>query len=192
METNYALVRIISIVTFIYITRLIYTHKLKVGYSWFLFLLGTGFFILSIWPGAINHFYWITGSTSWLSNVLFFLVMFLFIILIHCSIIISRLTDRVKELGQQIALSFAEIDEKNLNKLINSLQTINTRITNDVLTPTNSDHLSSDHLEMNNAIHGVRKKTGKKLYADQLTKRISVKSKVDIPSPDKVNDPVTS
>ena len=46
---------------------------------------------------------------------------------------ISRLIDRVKELGQQIAISFAEIDEKNLNKLINSLQSINTRITRDEL-----------------------------------------------------------
>lgn len=133
METNYALVRIISVLTFIYITRLIYSHKLKIGYSWFLFLLGMGFLILSIWPGAINLVSWITGSTSWLNNVLFFLIVFLFIIVVHCTIMISSLTYCVKELGQQIAISFAEIDEKNLNKLIDSLQTINTKITRTVL-----------------------------------------------------------
>ena len=133
METNYILVRIISILTFIYITRLIYNNKLKIGYSWFLFLLGIGFLVLAIWPSAINLFYWLTGSDSWLTNVLFFLVMFLFIIVVHCTLMISRLIDRVKELGQQIAISFAEIDEKNLNKLINSLQSINTRITRDEL-----------------------------------------------------------
>ena len=114
MKTNYTLVRIISILTFIYITRLIYSHKLKVGYSWFLFLLGTGFLILSVWPDAIDFLYLVTGSESWLNNVLFFLVIFLFIIVVHCTIVISALTDRVKELGQQIAISFAEIDEKNL------------------------------------------------------------------------------
>jgi ABC-type transport system involved in multi-copper enzyme maturation permease subunit len=129
MESN--IVRIISILIFVYIIRLIYNHKLKVGHSWFLFIMGVGLLILSIWPGAISILYVISGTKSWLNNIMFFLVLFLFLLVIHCTIVISALTDRVKELGQQIAISFSEIDEKNLNKLIKSMQKINTKIQRD-------------------------------------------------------------
>ncbi len=113
MVTNYIFVQTISVLTFMYIIRLIYTHSLRVGNSWFLFLLGVGFLILTICPGAISVIGCVTGTTSWLSNILFFLVMFLFIIIIHCTIMIKGLISRVKEMGQQLALLNSEIDEKN-------------------------------------------------------------------------------
>ncbi|MCP5002372.1 MAG: DUF2304 domain-containing protein [Planctomycetes bacterium] len=113
MVTNYIFIQTISVLTFMYIIRLICTHRLRVGNSWFLFLLGAGFLILTICPGAISVIGCVTGTTSWLSNILFFLVMFLFIIIIHCTIMIKGLISRVKEMGQQLALLNSEIDEKN-------------------------------------------------------------------------------
>ncbi len=110
MEINSVFIRSVSILTFIYIIRLIYSHKLRIGHSWFLFLLGMGFLILSVWPGTIRWVTLITGAHSWLNNILFFLVAFLFMIVVHCSLMISALTTRVKELGQQLALLSSEID----------------------------------------------------------------------------------
>ncbi|MDR4505573.1 MAG: DUF2304 domain-containing protein [Candidatus Scalindua sp.] len=113
MATNYIFIQTISVLTFMYIIRLIYTHKLRIGNSWFLFLLGMGFLVLTVFPKTINILGYMTGSTSWLSNILFFLIMFLFIIIVHCTLMIKGLISRVKELGQQLALLNSEIDEKN-------------------------------------------------------------------------------
>jgi uncharacterized membrane protein YtjA (UPF0391 family) len=55
----------------------------------------------------------ITGSSSWLSNILFFLIMFLFLIVVNCTLMITGLIGHVKELGQQLAILNSEIDEKN-------------------------------------------------------------------------------
>jgi hypothetical protein len=87
------------------------------------------------------------------------------------------LTDRVKELGQQIALSFAEIDEKNLSKLISSLQVINSRITHDVLNSENQDS-PPDEISINRDVKQILKDDEnlideKKLYAEKLNSRIS-------------------
>lgn len=111
MQTNYILIQAVSVLTFIYIIRLISAHKLRIGHSWFLFLLGIGFLVLSIWPSTINIVGWVTGSTSWLSNILFFLITFLFVILVNCSLMITGLISRVKELAQQTAILRSEIDE---------------------------------------------------------------------------------
>ncbi len=113
MTTDYIFIQTISVITFMYIIRLIYTHKLRIGNSWFLFLLGMGFLLLTVFPNTINILSYITGSTSWLSNILFFLIMFLFIIIVHCTLMIKGLISRVKELGQQLALLNSEIEEKN-------------------------------------------------------------------------------
>ena len=112
MEINYILIQIVSILTFIYIIHLIYAHKLRIGHSWFLFLLGIGFLLLSVWPSAIHMVAFITGSSSWLSNILFFLIMFLFIIVVNCTLMITGLIGHVKELAQQLAILNSEIDEK--------------------------------------------------------------------------------
>ena len=113
MEINYILIQMVSVLTFIYIIHLIYAHKLRIGHSWFLFLLGIGFLLLSVWPSAIHMVGFITGSSSWLSNILFFLIMFLFLIVVNCTLMITGLIGRVKELGQQLAILSSEIDEKN-------------------------------------------------------------------------------
>lgn len=113
MDINYTFIRILSLLTFLYILRLIYGHRLRIGHSWFLFLLGIGLLFLSVWPKAIHTVYVLTGSTSWLSNVLFFSIAFLFIIIIHCTVMISALTTRVKELGQQLAILSSESTEKH-------------------------------------------------------------------------------
>lgn len=113
MEIHHVFIRASSLLTFSYILRLIYAHKLRVGHSWFLFLFGAGFFVLSVWPNAIDLVTVITGTRSWLTNILFFLMFFLFIIIVHCSIMISALTDRVKELGQQLAILNCAMDKQN-------------------------------------------------------------------------------
>lgn len=116
MEANYFLIRLISITTLVYIIRLIYTHKLKIGHSWLLLVLGIGFIVLSIWPDTIKSIQYITGDHSLLVNIVFFLIAFLFLITIHCSVMISQLTSNLKELGQELAIISSEINEEKMKR----------------------------------------------------------------------------
>ena len=110
MESKDLLYQVISILIYIYILRLIHGHRLRVGHSWFLLLFGGGFLVLAFWPGAIDLVVFITGSNSLLDNILFYCVMFLFFIIVHCSLMIFDLTSRVKELAQEVTLLNSEID----------------------------------------------------------------------------------
>jgi len=116
MEANHIFIRIVSVFTLLYVLRLIHTHKLRIGNSWFLFILGVGFFILSIWPGSIDILSVFTGTNSWLSNIFFFLIVFLFIIVVQCTLMISGLVRHVKELGQELTLLSSEIDEEKIKR----------------------------------------------------------------------------
>ena len=116
METHHIIIRIAAIFTLLYILRLIHNHKLRIGNSWYLLILGTGFFILSAWPGAVDILSLLTGTNSHLSNVLSFLIIFLFVIVIQCTLMISSLVNHVKELGQEITLLSSEINEEKIKR----------------------------------------------------------------------------
>lgn len=124
LEVNHIFIRIVSILTLLYVVRLIYTHNLRIGSSWFLLALGTSFFVLSIWPNAIEILSIFTGTNSWVSNILFFFIIFLFIIVIHCTIMISGLINRVKELGQELTLLTSDINEEKIKNEAGAAHTI--------------------------------------------------------------------
>ena len=125
-EVNHLFIRFVSICTLVYIIRLIYAHNLRIGSSWFLLVLGTSFFVLSIWPDSIEILSLFTGTNSWASNILFFFVIFLFIIVVHCTIMISGLINCVKELGQELTLLASDIDEEKIKKEAGSAHAIET------------------------------------------------------------------
>ena len=125
METHYIIIRIVSISTLLYILRLIHNHKLRIGNSWYLLILGTGFFILSAWPGAVDILSLFTGTNSHFSNVLSFLIIFLFVIVVQCTLMISSLVNHVKELGQEITLLSSEINEEKIKREAGMAHAIN-------------------------------------------------------------------
>ena len=133
LETNFLFIRIISFFTLIYIIRLIYTNNLRIGSSWFLLILGTGFFFLTIWPGSIEILRLFTGINAWFSNILFFLITFLFIILVHCTIMISGLINCVKELGQELTLLTSDINEEKIKKEAGAAHAIEAALTHPLI-----------------------------------------------------------
>lgn len=104
MQFDYIMIRFICLCIFGYIMALIYNHRLRIGYSWFLLLLSTGLLLLSVWPDSLTVMKFITGDPSLIINLLFMLALFLLALTIHTSLNNSELTFRMKELSQEIAL----------------------------------------------------------------------------------------
>lgn len=112
MEPKYLVIRLLSIMMFCLIIRLIYCSKLKIGASWIWLVFGLGFLILTLWPGAIDLSMKLIKVNSWIEVVFFFIVVFLLVINIHFSMVISGLADRSKSLAQEIAFLNRKIEDK--------------------------------------------------------------------------------
>ncbi len=110
MEPKYLTIRLLSIMMFCIIMRLIYGSKLKTGSSWMWLVFGVGFLFLTLWPGAIDLCMKFAKVDSWIEIVFFFMLISLLIISIHFSTVIAGLTDRSKDLAQEIAFLNREIE----------------------------------------------------------------------------------
>ncbi|ODS32183.1 MAG: hypothetical protein SCARUB_02702 [Candidatus Scalindua rubra] len=115
MELKYLTIRILSILMFILIMRLIYSNKLKTGASWIWLVFGFGFLVLMLWPGAIDFSMNFMGVDSWIEIIFFFILISLLIINIHFSMVISALSDRFKDLAQEITFLNREVEDKKVN-----------------------------------------------------------------------------
>jgi len=92
------------------IMKLIYGSKFKTGASWIWLVFGVGFLTLMLWPGLIDISMKIVKIDSWIEVVFFFILIFLLIISMHFSMVIAGLTDRSKDLAQEIAFLNREIE----------------------------------------------------------------------------------
>ena len=110
MEPKYLAIRLLSIMMFCMIMKLIYGSKFKTGASWIWLVFGVGFLTLMLWPGLIDISMKIVKIDSWIEVVFFFILIFLLIISMHFSMVIAGLTDRSKDLAQEIAFLNREIE----------------------------------------------------------------------------------
>jgi len=102
---------LITIPLLLLIIELVRRRKLREEYSWLWLLTGSVIFVLMMWFGLLR---WIThaiGAVKPSSTIFFFAFLFLFFISLHFSIVISRLTDRNKELAQRYGLLEMEVKE---------------------------------------------------------------------------------
>ncbi len=111
MEPKYIAIRLLSIMMFCMIIRLIYGSKLKTGASWIWLVFSVGFLTLTLWPGLIDLSMKVVKVNSWIEIIFFFMLVSLLIISIQFSMVISGLTDRTKDLAQQIAFLNKEIED---------------------------------------------------------------------------------
>ncbi len=93
-----------SIILLFFIIELIRRKKIKEQYSLLWLFFGTGFIVLSIWRDGIEEIAVVMGIAYAPAAFLLILVMAIFLILIEFSIIISKLSDNVKVLVQEIGL----------------------------------------------------------------------------------------
>ncbi len=109
MELKYIAIRLLSVIMFCSVARLIYGNKLKTGASWIWLVFSVGFLTLSLWPGAIDLCTKLVKADSWIEVVFFFILISLLVINIHFSLVISNLTDKTKDLAQEVSFLNREI-----------------------------------------------------------------------------------
>lgn len=105
-----------SIIAILFIIELIRRRKIKEEYSLLWLLLGFSFLIISFSTSIINKFSKIIGISYSPAALLLFLVLGSFAILIHFSVVITKLTQKNKDLVQELSILKFEF-EKFKNKI---------------------------------------------------------------------------
>ena len=100
-----------SVATLLVILELVRRRKLKEEYSWLWILTAVGMIVLSTWYGLIE---WLThahrrGDPT--TTLFIFGLLFLLLISVHFSTVLSRLTQQVRRLTQELAILSAERDD---------------------------------------------------------------------------------
>jgi len=100
------------------IIELVRRRKLREEYSWLWLMTGSGILLLTLWFDLLKWITQLVGAVSPSSTIFLFAFLFLIFISLHFSVVISKLTDRNKELAQRYALLELEVQElkkKNLS-----------------------------------------------------------------------------
>jgi hypothetical protein len=102
----------LSIVLIFLTLELIRKGKLREEYSILWLFTGAVILVFSIWPEYfLSRFFSQITGIFYLSAVVLLAFMFLLLIVFHFSVVISKLTDRNKELAQRYALLELEFKE---------------------------------------------------------------------------------
>lgn len=104
--------RIFAILTSVgvcaFILDLVRRRRLKEEYAWLWIVTSAGMFVLASWYGLLEAITHAIGAV-WPTTALFlFALIFLLIISVHFSIVISRLTQQVRRLTQELAILQAD------------------------------------------------------------------------------------
>jgi hypothetical protein len=93
------------------IIELVRRRKLREEYSWLWLMTGSVILLLTLWFDLLKWMTELVGAVSPSSTIFLFAFLFLVFISLHFSVVISKLTDRNKELAQRYALLELEIHE---------------------------------------------------------------------------------
>jgi len=93
------------------VIELVRRRQLREEYSWLWFLTGAVIIVLTLWFGLLKWVTHLIGAVLPSSTIFIFAFLFLIFISLHFSVVISRLTDRNKELAQRYALLELEVNE---------------------------------------------------------------------------------
>lgn len=102
---------VVSVATLLAILELVRRRKLKEEYSWLWILTALGMVALSTWFGLIEWLTHFTGATTPNTTLFLFGLLFLLLISVHYSTVLSRVTEQVRRLTQEVAILSAERDE---------------------------------------------------------------------------------
>ena len=102
-----------SLATLLGILELVRRRKLKEEYSWLWILTALGMVALSSWFGLIERLTHLIGAVTPTTTLFLFGLLFLLLISVHYSTVLSRVTQQVRRLTQELAILSAERDEAN-------------------------------------------------------------------------------
>jgi hypothetical protein len=100
-----------SVATLAFIVELVRRRKLKEEYSWLWIVTGAGMVVLAAWYGLIENITHVIGAITVTTTLFIFGLLFLLVISIHFTTVISKLTQQVRRLAQEIAILSAERDQ---------------------------------------------------------------------------------
>jgi hypothetical protein len=100
-----------SVATLGFILELVRRRRLKEEYSWLWITTGVGMVVLSAWYGLIERITHAIGAVTVTTTLFLFGLLFLLVISVHVTTVISKLTQQVRRLAQEIAILSAERDQ---------------------------------------------------------------------------------
>ena len=110
-HTQHLFAILVSLGSLVVIVELIRRRKLKEEYSFLWLLTAVGMLVLSSWYDLVEWLTRLSGAISPITTLFIFGLVFLLLISVHFSTVISRLTSQVRRLAQEMAILSAERDE---------------------------------------------------------------------------------
>ncbi|MDI9558893.1 MAG: DUF2304 domain-containing protein [Syntrophorhabdus sp.] len=101
---------VICIAMLLLVVDLVRRRKLREEYSQLWFATWFGILILMVWFDLLKWISHFIGAVSNVSTLFLFAFMFLILISLHFSVVISKLTNRLKDLSQQYAILRNELE----------------------------------------------------------------------------------
>ncbi len=102
--TQRAFAIVISIFTFLVVMELIRRRRLREEYALLWVLTTVGMMVLATWYGLIERITQLIGAVAVTTTLFLFALLFLLLISVHFTTVISRLTVQVRRLTQELAL----------------------------------------------------------------------------------------
>jgi hypothetical protein len=104
---------IIAFSIFFTIYQLVKRRKLREEYSWLWLIIGFVIVLLTLWYDLLVKITALIGAVLVTSTLFFFAIVLLLLVCLQFSIMISKLTNQVKDLTQEVSLLKSEIDNMN-------------------------------------------------------------------------------
>ena len=108
---NKVVALVIGIAMLLMIIELVRRRKLREEYSWLWLLTASTILVLTLWLDLLKRITFLVGAVIPSSTIFMLAFLFLIFISLHFSVVISKLTDRNKELAQRHALLELEVHE---------------------------------------------------------------------------------
>jgi len=103
---------------FFLIIELVRRRKLREEYSWLWLMTVAVILVFALWFDFLKWVTYLIGAVAPSSTIFMFAFLFLIFISLHFSVVISRLTDRNRELAQQFAL--LELEYREIRKKVDA------------------------------------------------------------------------
>jgi hypothetical protein len=110
--TQHAFAIFTSAATLLAILELVRRRKLKEEYSWLWILTTVGMLGLSTFYGLIERLSRLIGAVTVTTTLFIFGLLFLLMLSVHFSTVLSRVTQQVRRLTQEMAILSAELEQE--------------------------------------------------------------------------------
>lgn len=109
-QTQHIFALVASLGTLLFILELVRRRRLREEYSWLWILTSGSMILLVAFYGVIEWISALIGAVLPTTTLFLFALLFLLLISVHFSTVISRLTQQVRRLTQELAILSAERD----------------------------------------------------------------------------------